>query len=144
MYSPSCLEEAKKRRKNSVVEQIVNKEQGKADEKKEPNVAPKIESKPKKKKKPLNLYRSAKLFMNATIIFILLSAAFLYVEFVDKDNGILSLIGVEENTGGKLERLTDEVSEKQREEAVLNQKIAEFWIRISGSSACNSGSSHWI
>lgn len=65
----------------------------------------------------------AKIFMNFTIIFIVLSAGFLYVEWVDKNNSELGLIGVKENTGGKLYHAAEEVKTLKQKEEDLDKEI---------------------
>ena len=65
----------------------------------------------------------SKIFMNFAIIFVALSAAFLYVEWVDKSNSILSLVGVSANTGSKLYGSAEEVTTLTKKEADLNKEI---------------------
>ena len=95
-------------------------------EKKETEVkhAP-IKAKPEKPHKEFNLLGFSKLFANFTVAFIVLTAGFLYVEFIDQNNTVLGLVGVE-NTGSKLHSSADELSQKEREVATLKKEIEKL------------------
>lgn len=108
----------------SVIDQIVAKT-----DKKE--VEAKKEEKPlpvgvSKKKKKLDLFSISKLCMNFTILFIALSGAYLYVEFVDVNNTFLSVVGFDETTGSRLHNASESVGEKTREEARLKAEVQRY------------------
>ncbi len=65
----------------------------------------------------------SKMFLNFALLFIIISAAFLYVEFIDQENTVLGAIGIEDNTGSRLHKANETVKEKEREEAVLKKDI---------------------
>ena len=80
---------------------------------------------PQKPKKEFNLLGFAKLFANFTVAFVVLTAGFIYVEFMDKNNTVLGLVGVE-NTGAKLHAAADELSQKEREVKALEKEIEKY------------------
>jgi len=107
--------------KKSIIDTIVA-----SGEKKEKIVAPEKGAEPLKPEKPkdaTSILVFSRVFMNFCIIFIALSAAFLYVEWVDKANTMLSLVGVSENTGAKLYNAAEEVNSLAQEETDLNKEI---------------------
>ena len=116
--------EVEKQTQKSIIDTIV----AKTDEKK-------VEKAPKKKAIKLKKAKDedatailtfAKVFMNFTAIFIIFSAAFLYVEFIDEQNTMLSLIGVEENTGSRLHTAAEDNIKNKRQEGVLSKDIELF------------------
>lgn len=112
--------------KKSIIDTIVEKSEPKKEKKPEP---PKV--KPVKKKKVTEddgtaLLKFSKVFLNFSILFILLTGAFLYVEYVDKDNTVLGIFGIQENTGGRLHRASQKVAELKKEEQVLKKEIERF------------------
>lgn len=68
----------------------------------------------------------SKVFANFAAIFIVLTAGFLYIEFLDKDNRVLGAFGVEQNTGATLHQAAETLVEKERQEAILERQIQEF------------------
>jgi len=108
--------------KKSIIDTIVAKT-----DKKEEKKAPEKEAKaPAEKKDGAGLLTFSKVFMNFAIIFIVFSAAFIYVEWIDKENTILSLAGISENTGGRLHSASEEASTLRRQEAILSKDIALY------------------
>ncbi|MFH0837957.1 MAG: hypothetical protein V1880_01685 [Patescibacteria group bacterium] len=79
--------------------------------------------KPDKKGTSLGLLTFSKAFMNFIVIFIVFSAAFLYVEWIDTGNTMLSLAGISENTGGRLHSASEKLGILRRQEAILNKDI---------------------
>lgn len=86
---------------------------------------PIVKAEPQKPKKEFNLLGFAKLFANFTVAFVVLTAGFLYVEFIDQNNTVLGLVGAE-NTGGKLHATADDLSQKEREVSVLEKEIETY------------------
>jgi len=110
--------------KKSIIDTIVAKSDKK--EKKEEGAAAEKsseEGKATEKKDSAKLLSFSIIFMNFAIIFMALSAAFLYVEWIDKDNAILGLVGIQQNTGSKLRLAAEEVDSLKKEEAALNKDI---------------------
>lgn len=105
--------------KKSIIDTIV----AKTDKKEEKEAAGKEAKKPTEKKEAEGLLTFSKVFMNFAIIFIVFSAAFLYVEWVDKENTMLSLAGISENTGGRLHSASEELSSLKGKEATLSKDI---------------------
>ena len=110
--------------KKSIIDTIVAKTDKKEISK--PQTAsgeiPKME-KPAEEKEMAGLLTFSKVFLNFAGIFIVLSAAFLYVEWLDKDNTILSLAGISENTGERLHAAATTLEKKEQEEKDLNKDI---------------------
>lgn len=79
--------------------------------------------KPVKSHDGAKLLTFSKMFLNFTAIFILLSATFLYVEWMDKQNAVLGLVGIQENTGGKLYQAAAEMDVLKKQEDSLNKDI---------------------
>jgi hypothetical protein len=106
--------------KKSIIDTIVARgEQKEVKASEKPTEAPKAE----KPKDAAGFLTFAKVFMNFAIIFIILSAAFLYVEWIDKENTMLSMVGISENTGAKLYNAAAEVDGLTQKEAELNKEI---------------------
>ena len=78
---------------------------------------------PEKEKTMTGLLTFSKVFLNFSVIFIALSAAFLYVEWIDQNNTVLSLAGISENTGGRLHTASVKLEEQKKEEEKLNKDI---------------------
>ncbi len=89
---------------------------------KEPHFAKKLEQK-KKTGEKINLLIFSKIFLNFAAIFIVFTAIFLYVEWVDKENKVLSIIGISENTGAKLYNSAEELEGVKLKEEKLQKDI---------------------
>jgi len=113
--------EEDKQTEKSIIDTIV----AKTDEKKVQKIAKQkpVKLKKKKEKVKINLLSFSKVFINFTAIFIVFSAAFLYVEFLDEENTMLSLVGIQENTGSRLRSSAEENRSNKRKEAVLSKDI---------------------
>lgn len=107
--------------KKSIIDTIVAKTDKK--EEKKPVEKKDETDKSSEKKKEMGLLVFSKVFMNFVAIFIVLSAAFLYVEWIDKDNTVLGLAGISENTGGRLHSASEELSALKKEETTLSKDI---------------------
>lgn len=107
--------------KKSIIDTIV----AKTDQKEEVTAEQKTkdEINPAEKQDSLKLLSFSKIFMNFAIIFIALSAAFLYVEWIDKSSTILSVVGVQQNTGSRLRAAAEELENLKKEESVMNKDI---------------------
>lgn len=115
-------EEAKD--KKSIIDTIVAKTgEAKKVEKKEAKKEVKKIKGVKKEEDAGAFLTFARVFMNFAAVFIVFSAGFLYVDFIDKENTFLSLVGIQENTGSRLHKASEETRELSREEAILNQNI---------------------
>ncbi|MBN2306687.1 hypothetical protein JXD20_01765 [Candidatus Peregrinibacteria bacterium] len=115
--------------KKSIIDTIVaktDKKEVKKEEEKKIIVRKEEEKQPAKKQEMAGLLTFSRIFMNFTIIFIALSAAFLYVEWIDKDNTVLGLAGISENTGGRLHNASLKIEDLQEEEIQLNKDIELF------------------
>lgn len=77
-------------------------------------------------KKPFNLLGFSKVLMNFTAVFIFMTGSFLYLDYLDKENTVLGFVGFEENTGSKLHKAAEKITEKKKEESKLNKDIALF------------------
>ncbi len=114
--------------KKSIIDNIVAKTDKKEEDSKK-HAEKKVTAaftKIKKEKKPVNLLAFSKTFMNLSAVFIVLSGAFLYMEFLDTENNLLGFVGVESNTGSRLYNASEEIREKKREEAILNSEIVLY------------------
>lgn len=111
--------------KKSIIDTIVAKTDKKAQKKAEKKEGvKKVTLKPVKKEEgAAGLLIFSRIFMNFAIIFIALSAIFIYVEWIDKENTVLRLAGVTENTGGKLHKASQQLESLQKEEKDLNKNI---------------------
>jgi len=114
--------EEEKQTQKSIIDTIV----AKTDEKKQGDKP--VEKKSTKltkveEKDASGLLTFSKVFLNFTAIFIVFSAAFLYVDFLDEENTMLSLVGVEHNTGSRLKAAADENTLNKRQEAILTSDI---------------------
>ncbi len=110
--------------KKSIIDTIV----AKTDKKKETKATEKeVESGQNEKKEgQLKMLTFSKLFMNFAIIFIVFSAAFLYVEWIDKENTLLGLAGISENTGKKLHSASEDLGTLKKQEDDLSKEIELF------------------
>ena len=113
-----------KQTEKSIIDTIVAKTDEKKPEKAPNPKAVKIQ-KPKEEN-AMALLTFSKVFMNFTAIFIVLSAAFLYVEFLDDNNTMLNLVGIEENTGSRLRAAAEENQADKRKEAILGNDIETY------------------
>ncbi len=106
--------------KKSIIDTIVAKT-----DKKEEQKAPENEmgAKQDEENNSQKLLTFSKVFMNFALIFIVFSAAFLYVEWVDKENTLLSLVGFQHNTGERLHSASEEVISLKKQETTLNTDI---------------------
>jgi hypothetical protein len=118
--------EEDKQTEKSIIDTIVAKtDEKKTVEKHTP--VPKI--KPRKIEKKIEgtaLLTFSKVFMNFTAIFIVFSAAFLYVEFLDEENTMLGLVGIEETTGSRLKSAADENRQHKIDEQKLEKDIDTY------------------
>ena len=110
----------------SVIDQIVASSEKK---KKTPNAS--LQTKAERQVK--RLYSFSKIFANFTAIFIVLTAAFLFVE-TDSQNRVLGAVGVDQNTGSKLHASAESLAEKENEVAVLELQINQFSSGYADSS----------
>jgi len=93
--------------------------------------AKKAEGKTLKMKKPeeteegLAFAKFGKVFLQFAVVFILVTAAFFYVETVDKNNTVLGFFE-KENYAIQLHQASLDIEEKTEEERVLNREIEKF------------------
>ena len=110
-------------KKGSIIDAIV----AKTDKKDEPERTRKPDMartlKASKEGDAQTLLTFSKIFMNFAVVFIVFSAIFLYVEWIDKENTVLSIVGIQENTGLRLHAAAEEVDQLKLEEEALNEEI---------------------
>ena len=101
----------------SIIDTIVAKtEEGKKTEKKE-------------KKEDImgeGLLRFATVFLEFSVAFILISVGFFYVQNIDEENRVLSLLGIEENNASQLYSASQELEQKEKEEKGLAKEIKKY------------------
>ena len=101
----------------SIIDTIVAKsEEGKKAEKKE------------KKEDAIGegVLRFATVFLEFSVAFILISAGFFYVQNIDEENRVLSLLGIEENNAGQLYSAAQELEQRGEEENDLAKEIKKY------------------
>lgn len=102
----------------SIIETIVSKTPEKGAKKIEP-------PKPKKEEMApgMGLLKFTKVFAQVAVAFIVVTAAFFYVENIDTNNQILGFFGVSDNSASRLHAAAQTLDEKKTEETNLNKDI---------------------
>lgn len=77
-------------------------------------------------KQPFDLFKFAKLFMGFTAVFIFVTGTFLYVDFIDKENRFLSLVGVSDNTGSRLHAAAEELEKAKQKVEILKEEADKY------------------
>lgn len=86
-------------------------------------------AKKEKKKQPSTgegFLKFSSALLQFSVVFILISAAFFYVQNIDQDNRALALVGIEENFASRLRAVGQELEAKQSTEKGLNKEIKDY------------------
>ncbi len=104
--------------KESIIDTIVAKTE---------EVKAKVEEKPKEEKETgLAFVGFSKALMQFSIAFIVISAAFFYVQNIDQNNTVLGLFGVKDNYASRLHAAAQTLDEKKGQESGLNDEISNY------------------
>jgi hypothetical protein len=78
------------------------------------------------KERGLAFANSARVFLQFSAAFMIISAGFFYVENIDAGNTVLGLFGIEENYASRLHAASETLNEKQADERALNGEITRY------------------